>query len=132
SDPRWRAAGGVPLMLGMFRLSRRAQRDRLAAASWAAQRFDWRVWRRWCKANGYPSFNPSVRQLRHFIRSHAPRYKLATLRRLGATLTAMHEAAGQPDPLSHPLLRPVWLGALRPRVDKEGVMVAETVDRRSA
>lgn len=121
-DPRWRASVGVPLALATFVTSLRGRRRHRAANSLAAQRSDWRTWRRWCKVHRYPTFNPSKRQLQHFLDHFAPRHKVATIRRWGASFAAMHEAAGFPNPLKSPLNRNTWLGACKPPdTSKKGV-----------
>lgn len=118
-DPRWRAGVGVPLALATMAVNLRARRKHRATNTLRAQASDWRVWRRWCKANRKPSFNPSARQLEEFLASYAPRHKLATIQRWGSSLAAMHEAAGFQNPLQAPIVRDVWLTALK-APDPEG------------
>lgn len=112
-DPRWRAGVGVPLALATFAVNLRARRKHRAANTRRAHASDWRVWRRWCKANQQPSFNPSAWQLEQFLAHYAPRHKLASIQRWGSSLAAMHEAAGFQNPLQAPIVRDVWLTALK-------------------
>jgi hypothetical protein len=114
NDPRWRHAVGLPLFLAEFVATRRAQRQHRAQNTLRAWRDDWGTWRRWCKAHGQPSFNPSADQIRVFFVHYGPTHKVATIRRFGASLTAMHRAAGFADPLNAPLARERWLAALKP------------------
>ena len=132
TDARWRASVGLPLALATFVLSSRARAARRAANTRRAQRSDWRVWRRWCKAQAkakaragahgdwraiarqsFPSFNPSRDQLKAFLAWFGPRHKLASVQRWGASFTAMHADAGFANPLESPLNKQLWLGAIR-------------------
>lgn len=111
ADPGWRYAAGLPLALAFFIIAMRGRRAHRAYNTLQAWRSDWKQWRTWCKRHGRPSFNPSPLQLRDFFADYAPTHKVATIRRLGSTLTAMHKAAGFPDPLSQPLSQDEWLSA---------------------
>lgn len=117
ADPGWRYSAGLPLALATFAMTMRKRRRSRAANTLRAWRSDWRVWRTWCKASSLPSFNPSAAQLEAFCAWYAPEHKIATTRRLGATITAMHVAAGFPDPLSQPMHAEVWREALNPPAD---------------
>lgn len=119
ADPGWRYNAGVPLALATFVVAMRLKRRHRAENTLRAWRGDWRIWRAWCKRNGRPSFNPSAAQLSEFFAWYAPTHKVATIRRLGATLTAMHQAAGFRDPLSQPLHSEIWRDALTPPMAKE-------------
>jgi integrase/recombinase XerD len=130
TDARWRASVGIPLALATFVLSSRARAARRAVNTRRAQRSDWRVWRRWCKAQAkakagvrgdwravareaFPAFNPSRDQLKAFLAWFGPRHKLASVQRWGASFTAMHADAGFANPLESPLNQQLWLGAIR-------------------
>ncbi|MEO7326597.1 MAG: tyrosine-type recombinase/integrase [Dokdonella sp.] len=114
ANPRWQQVMGVPLWLATFALTRRLQRQSRPINTLAAWANDWRTWRRWCKRHRLPSFNPSARQIDRFLRDFAPNHKLSTTRRWGSSLTAMHRAAGLPDPLENPITAEIWKAALRP------------------
>lgn len=118
ADPGWRYNAGVPLALATFVVAMRLKRRHRAENTLRAWRGDWRTWRAWCKRNGRPSFNPSAAQLSEFFAWYAPTHKVATIRRLGATLTAMHLAAGFGDPLNQPLHAEIWRDALTPPMAK--------------
>ncbi len=118
ANPAWRYSIGVPLALASFVVAMRLRRRHRADNTLRAWRSDWRQWRQWCRHNAKPSFNPSAAQLSAFLLSYAPTHKVATIRRLGATLTAMHKAAGFPDPLQQPLHHEVWRDALTPPAAK--------------
>jgi integrase len=117
ADPGWRYSAGLPLALATYAMTMRLRRKSRADNTLRAWRSDWRVWRTWCKASSLPSFNPSAAQLEAFCAWYAPTHKIATTRRLGATLTAMHVAAGFPDPLSQPMQAEIWSAALKPPAD---------------
>ncbi|MHB8742118.1 MAG: tyrosine-type recombinase/integrase [Sulfuricaulis sp.] len=114
ANPAWRYEAGIPLALAKFVVAMRLRRRHRAENTLRAWRSDWRQWRTWCKREGLPSFNPSAAQLSHFLNWYAPKHKVATIRRLGATLTAMHVAAGFPDPLADAIAHEVWLEAIKP------------------
>jgi integrase len=114
ADPAWRYEAGVPLALATYVLSMRLRRRHRAANTLRAWRSDWKQWRAWCKAERLPSFNPSAAQLKRFFDWYAPAHKVSTIQRLGATLTAMHEAAGFPNPLSQPIQHEIWIDAITP------------------
>ena len=132
TNPRWRLAVGLPLWLATFALTRQKQRRSRAANTVRAWRMDWHIWRKWCKANGHPSFNPSTVQLEKFLKQIGPTYKRATIRRIGATLTKMHLSAGLSDPLTSPLSQEVWIEAISPSsVDANGNPRRSPEDRRN-
>lgn len=114
ADPVWRQSAGLPLALAWFAKTMRLRRGSRAANTLRAWRSDWRVWRTWCKASSLPSFNPSASQLKAFCAWYAPTHKIATTRRLGATISGMHKAAGFPDPLRQPMHAEIWRAALKP------------------
>ena len=132
ADPRWRHGIGVPLWLATFAVSRRLQRVSRNKNTVLAWTHDWRIWRRWCKSHDAPSFNPSPKQLEAFLVDFAPAHKLSSLQRWGSTLTAMHRAAGLPNPLDNPITLEIWRAANRPSEGQaKGKEKRDAGDRRN-
>lgn len=113
-DVRFRAGVGIPLAIATFAQTMRERRKHQAKNSRLAQTSDWRVWRRWCKRERLPSFNPSAEQLKRFLSQFAPRHKVSSLQRWGSSFGEMHKAAGFENPLKTRLHREFWRTALNP------------------
>lgn len=71
-----------------------------AEATQRALRFDWEVWRAWCRANGALELPATVDTAAAFLADQARTKAYATLARYKASITKMHKMHGHPSPMA--------------------------------
>lgn len=84
-----------------------------AQNTWHAYGSDWTAFVTWCEARGEQTLPAAPATVVRYVTSLAERYKVSTIQRRLAAISAAHELAGHPSPARHEDLRLVMKGIRR-------------------
>src|SRR3546814_436860 len=79
---------------------------------------DWKSISAWCVENGLPSFPTSPETVVAYLTSHSSVYRVSTLRRRMASLSHLHSALGEANPVHSQAVRLTLRGIARTRGER--------------